>query len=200
MPKTGSCGGANGVLWGSSKNPAPILFWAETYLRNMRREWPRSPLAIVFDIDDTVLAGWPQKKIKPVLDLYRMAQRELNYTIFFVTARLDEAGAEESTRKQLHREGFRDFKDLFLMPKTYLDHPNFSMFKFQMRKKISDRGYYIVLNMGDTWHDLMLLPPFQNHPQFAHKCNQLMKHSKSEYLIFQPPDLSWMAIKFPERR
>ena len=184
---------------GQSKSPGPVLFWGEMYLRRMREEWPNERLAVVFDIDDTALVDSPQRPMPEFERLYHLA-RDLKYSIFFVTARVDMQDNTALTKQQLLENGFGHFDDLFMMPAEYLPHPNFSLYKYKMRQALHDSGYNIVLNAGDTWHDLMLLPPWQTRASHIAKINQLMDSvPRKDYIIFQPPDLAWMAVKFPER-
>ncbi len=186
-------------IQGRSKSMAPVLFWAQMYLQSMRREWPQSNLSVVFDIDDTAIPVRTGTVMPEFKDLYALA-RQLDYFVFFVTARPDVDGNRASTLKQLRESGFDRIDGLFLMPTDHLFAPNFSEFKFSQRKRLFDSGYNIVLNAGDAWHDLMLLPPFQTDPARTAAISQLLTLPKSEYIIFRPPDLAWMAIKFREFR
>jgi predicted secreted acid phosphatase len=181
---------------GRAKRMSPIVYWAQTYLQQMKHSWPNEKLAVTFDIDDTVLSGNPQQAIGDMLKLYTLAV-QLGYNVYFVTARPFVDRNYDSTVEQLHQAGFSLFHGLFLMPESYLDSPNFSHFKYAIRKQLHDSGQNIVLNMGDTWHDLMLLPPFQNDPQIVPKVKSLLKLSNREFVIFRPPDIAWMAIKMP---
>jgi predicted secreted acid phosphatase len=184
-------------VFGQSKNIGPVLFWAQMYLKEMRNEWPNSPLAVVFDIDDTAVSVNTQQVMPEFKKVYDLA-RALNYAIFFITARIDMNGNAQNTMQQLKAVGFTHIDGLFLMPQEYLSEPNFSMYKYRMRKHVINSGYNIVLNAGDAWHDLMLLHPYQTDYQQLSHIDKLMTCSKRNYVIFRPPDVAWMAIKFPE--
>jgi predicted secreted acid phosphatase len=192
-----SKGNSANVL-GQSKKSAPILFWIETYLRRMKNEWPTANLAIVFDIDDTILIGYPQKPDVAVWKLYKLAQK-MGYSIFFVTARVLMNDNYKHTMKQLKELGFGHYNGLYLMGPEYLKEPDFSLYKYRIRQGLHDAGYNIVLNMGDTWHDLMLLTPYRGPSKQVAKISYLTSLPKRDYVIFRPPDVAWMAVKFPER-
>ena len=61
------------------------------------------------------------------------------------------------TYNQLINSGFKTFKKLFLMPINYWYRNGIGLFKFHMRKKIS-QNHQIILNIGDQWTDLFPYP------------------------------------------
>jgi len=185
-------------ILGQSKKAAPILFWINTYLRRMKAEWPNAHLALVFDIDDTILIKNPQQPDLAVRELYRLALK-LNYAIFFVTARVLMNDNYTHTQKQLKKLGFGQYNGLYLMGPEYLKEPDFSLYKYRIRQGLHDAGYNIVLNMGDTWHDLMLLSTYRSETKHLSKIQHLTSLPKRDYVIFRPPDVAWMAVKFPEQ-
>ena len=137
-------------------------------------------LAIVFDIDETSLSNLHQIEallklnsdpggshnpkllntvadnfhdpaIKPTLNLYNYARKN-NVTVFFITGRddYDRAG----TIKNLKAVGFTDWQQLSLRQPAQYDLPA-ETFKTAVRKKITQQGYDIVLNVGDQYSDLI---------------------------------------------
>jgi len=129
-------------------------------------------LAIVFDIDETTLSNWEYEKntnfgfthetwvkykekevctpIKPSLELYKEALKQ-NVTIFFITA------SKESYRQyyepNLRKAGYTKWEAIIFEPTG----SHFSLaeeFKSSMRKKITEEGYRIILNIGDQYSDL----------------------------------------------
>jgi hypothetical protein len=130
-------------------------------------------LAIVFDIDETVLSNYEKAiepdnfvfgplsqaettlelglAIKPSLDLYNAAKAR-GITPFFITGRGESADNRSHTESNLHREGFSDWKQLYLKPSgftgTTVDY------KSGARADIEDQGYRIVASVGDQYSDL----------------------------------------------
>jgi acid phosphatase len=137
--------------------------------------------AIVLDIDETSLNNWPAlrinswtrindgpcdlqkapcgyrawqamaqaKAIPPTLALARRA-RELGVEIFFITGRPERLRA--ATEKNLREQGY-EWKAVVFRPEnpgteTVVDY------KSSERKKITEQGYTIILNLGDQESDL----------------------------------------------
>lgn len=185
-------------IHGQSKSIKPVLFWAEMYLAQQRKEWPHHKLAVVFDIDDTAIPVQTQKVTPEFKQVYDIARKN-NYYVFFVTARVEEGGNGAATLRQLKQSGFDHIDGLFMMPVEHLHAQNFSLYKFEAREQIHRSGYNIVLNAGDGWHDLMLLPPYQPDAQKAKQVAAIVQTlSNRDYIILRPPDVAWMGIKFPE--
>jgi len=129
-------------------------------------------LAIVLDIDETSLSNWKYEKdndfsysseswlkwkleaacpaIKPTLEVYNQAKKQ-NISIFFITG-----GSEkyrEATISNLKKVGYTDYTKLIMEPAD--KHYHFAEnFKAPERKKITEQGYRIILNMGDQYSDL----------------------------------------------
>jgi predicted secreted acid phosphatase len=129
-------------------------------------------LAIVFDIDDTMLNQFDyeiandysqvmkmkleyQKKgmipaNKPVLDLYNFAKKN-DVAIFIISGRYDDM--EDITLINLKKQGYNDYK------KVYFNSPNnpnktAKDYKTAIRKEIQNMGYTIIVNIGDQMSDL----------------------------------------------
>lgn len=181
------------------KSPANVLRWVLAYLYQVRKEFPHTPLAIVFDIDDTVLSGtYPRSYALPhAMAIYKVAHR-LGIKVIFITARVDEDDNTEFTRKELRKLGFSGNDPLYLMPDRYLVHPNFSQFKHGVRDAVERAGYHVMLSMGDTWHDLMLVKPFAR----VDPSSLMRKVGNKVYAVMLPPDPhepACVAIKVPAR-
>lgn len=138
-------------------------------------------LAIVLDIDETSLSNLPSirandygfivsgpctlpqgpcgfgawiqmaraEAIKPVLALTRVA-REHGVAVFFITGRPERARAP--TERNLRAAGY-DWTAVILKPDA-LTVKSAADVKTPERKKIVDRGYTIVVNIGDQMSDL----------------------------------------------
>ena len=130
-------------------------------------------LAIVFDIDDTALsnqkyyietdfeynpASWTKwiesgspSAIKPTLALFNQAKKQ-NIVIFFIT------GGKENRRKyytnNLKKAGYDGWTKLIMAP-TDIHYKSAEEFKAPQRKKISEEGYNIIINIGDQLSDLI---------------------------------------------
>lgn len=129
-------------------------------------------LAMVLDIDDTCLTNFYAFKkrdfsnlpleitegyrhtnlpaIKPVLDLYKKAI-QYGVHVFFISFR--PYSYFETTRQNLNQAGYRHWDQLYLPNQKELKMEP-SVFKTNLRKQIIDRGYTIVLNIGDQESDL----------------------------------------------
>lgn len=175
-----------------------VQLMAEFAVRRLKEHAQQQNRAVVFDIDDTVLFGTAKKqKIHPVLvDIYKTAI-QLGYAVFFITARIDQPGAREYTVKQLQANELGQFNDLFLMPVEYMLGENFSPYKARVRQHLAQQGHNIVLNLGDNWSDLMLLPPYIKGAGARAVQNFIQAHSDKQFIAFEPLDVSYLAIKFP---
>lgn len=137
--------------------------------------------AIVLDIDETSLSNWPayringwaritngpcdvqkgpcgvrawqamaqSKAIAPTLALARRAH-ELGVAIFFITGR--PARLQEPTERNLKEQGY-EWTAVILRPDES-PLPSVVDFKAPERRKITEQGYTIILNLGDQESDL----------------------------------------------
>jgi len=137
--------------------------------------------AIVLDIDETSLSNWPaykangwgrvvngpcdlqqgpcglrawqatgqSKALAPTLKLAKRA-KELGVAVFFISGR--PPNLQEATERNLREQGY-DFDAVILLPAgaTFASAVDF---KAPERKKIAERGYTIILSMGDQESDL----------------------------------------------
>jgi len=125
-------------------------------------------LAAVFDIDETALSNWSQMnecgfcRYKPgtlpsehspaiasVLDLFRYAKAN-GVAVFFVSGRPE--SQRQLTVNNLKEAGYSDWSDLLMRPDGNTEHA--SMLKPRKRQEIVDKGYRIVINVGDQASDL----------------------------------------------
>jgi predicted secreted acid phosphatase len=128
-------------------------------------------MAAVFDIDETSLSNWAamadcgfcsytvqaklysprdhDRAIVPVLELYNFA-RSKRVAVFFITGRHEQERAE--TIKNLNDVGYSGWQELIMQPNDNMKPA--SVFKPEDRKAIQDKGYRIILNIGDQASDL----------------------------------------------
>ena len=137
--------------------------------------------AIVLDIDETSLSNWPEmrvnewarldngpcdlergpcghrawqsmaqaKAIAPTLALAQRA-RELGVAVFFITGR--PAWLRDATERNLREQGY-EWTGVILKPESP-SFPSAADFKAPERRKLTEQGYTIILNLGDQESDL----------------------------------------------
>jgi len=136
-----------------------------------RRE-PDEKLAIVLDIDETVLSNYPQMDredfaynrldwvawvdkaeapaIEPMRQVYREARRR-GVAVIFLTGRSDPA-EKPGTLLNLEREGMDDFLRIFF--KTDQDTaPTAAERKVKRRAEMEAQGWTIIASVGDQFSD-----------------------------------------------
>ena len=141
--------------------------WVET-----RTASPKSgeKLAAIFDIDETSLSGLSEMAqcdfcspsarssifppgrltaIKPVLDLYNFAKSK-GVAMFFLTGRY-ETGREIAT-SNLTAAGYAGWTDILFRPNA--NSQTAALMKAGVRKTVEQKGYKIILNIGDQLSDL----------------------------------------------
>ena len=158
---------------------AAMVAQARAYLEKRARAVPKP--AIVLDVDETSLSNWPayrangwgritagpcdlpkgpcglrawqaagqSRALAPTVALVRRA-RELGVAIFFVTGRPPEL--REATERNLREQGY-EWDGLVLQP-AGASFASAVDFKAPERKRIAERGYTILLSMGDQQSDL----------------------------------------------
>jgi acid phosphatase len=129
-------------------------------------------LAIVFDIDETALSNYrhmlklnfgmiPQLVVEDIekaedpaieatLKLYEYAKGK-GIAIFFVTGRREKL--RDATQKNLKSVGYVKWDGLYLKPNDY-KKKSVIPYKSSTRKLIQEKGYTIVVNIGDQFSDL----------------------------------------------
>jgi len=147
---------------------------AEDYLlKVVQNNHSKQKLAVVFDIDETVISNYEGSKalgfggtppqiiqmtvtgdkepIIPVRDLYYLAKKN-NVSIFFVTGRPERQRA--ITISMLHKTGYKGWKQLYLESNDYkTNHKSAVPYKSNIRKAIEAQGYRIIFSMGDQASD-----------------------------------------------
>lgn len=153
--------------------------------------------AIVLDIDGTLIDLNQTELIHDMYMLYRVATK-LKYHVFFVTARLAMEHGITWTRNQFQQFGIDTYDRIYFMPLSESTQDNFSRYKYYCRQDIVLRyGYPIVLNCGDNWSDLLLMPPFINeggNMQFL----QVINHGvdpQMYHVIENIPDFAPLSFK-----
>lgn len=148
---------------------ADVVAKAERYL-DSRADAVEQP-AIVLDIDETSLSGWEYlveqgfcydeasfrafveerdaPPIPPTLALYEKAVRQ-GVAVFFVTGRREPLRVP--TADSLRRAGFEKWEGLYLKPAE--GSVDTVEFKSGQRRRIEEKGYTIVLSIGDQRSDL----------------------------------------------
>jgi predicted secreted acid phosphatase len=144
--------------------------YLETRFKTIRKE---EKLAAVFDIDETSLSNWDAMQdcgfcaykiqvkysiehdaaITPVLELFNYA-KERGIAVFFVTGRPE--AQRQLTVDNLREVGYSGWTDLYMQaePPPGTPRPPAHEFKPKNRQSITDKGYRIVLNIGDQASDL----------------------------------------------
>lgn len=129
-------------------------------------------LAVVFDIDETVLSGWesiqandfgfiPERwiawsskaeapAIMPVKPVYETALGE-GVAVFFITSRREYQ--RSPTELNLQRQGYVGYARLLMQP-TGGDRLTNEAFKTVARERLAREGYVIIANIGDQQSDL----------------------------------------------
>jgi acid phosphatase len=152
---------------------------ASAYLEERARLVARP--AIVLDIDETALSNWPAFRangwvrivngdcdidrgpcglrawqatgqstaLKPTLELDKRA-KSLGVAVFFITGR--PSNLRDATERNLREQGF-EWDEVILAPAD-ARFSSAADFKGPERKKIVERGYTILLTMGDQQSDL----------------------------------------------
>jgi predicted secreted acid phosphatase len=140
----------------------------EHYLRG---ETPQN-FAIVFDIDETLLSNWPyiyqshfgidqntfatwaetsrDRALHPLQEIFNRAHA-YQIPIFLVTGRDESLRA--ATLRNLEEAGYWGWSGLYMKPSSYRE-VSIIPFKSGVRKMLTERGYDIILNIGDQHSDL----------------------------------------------
>lgn len=118
------------------------------------------PIAVVFDIDDTLIDSSTHEIIVPMMLLYAQIQR-MGIPIYLVTARPPVYWKE--TEDELVRNGINGYERLYMVdhyikPVYHGDRlieEDKAIRKARVRKHIEEKGYDILLNVGDDPGDMM---------------------------------------------
>lgn len=141
-------------------------------LRVARNDFNHKKPAIVLDIDETALSNYrdmqhldfggtieqirndedkgTDEAITPTLKLYRYA-KDHHVAVFFLTGRFEEE--RMVTAENLQKAGYTDFDGLILRDALNRKTTAY-VYKTSFRKQLTEKGYDIVLNIGDQMSDL----------------------------------------------
>ena len=133
---------------------------------------PNEKLAIVFDIDETVLSNWTEisklgmgfyqpledewersekaEAIPGSVALYKQAMAS-GVMVFFITGRPE--AMHDVTAANLRDQGMTEWKGLVLRSKEE-QNETAVVYKSSERRKIVEQGYTIIMSIGDQWSDL----------------------------------------------
>jgi len=128
--------------------------------------------AIILDIDETSLSNYPDMvrldfggtideiradedkaeddAITPTLILYNYAKTH-GVAVFFITGRYEEE--RNVTAQNLEKVGYKNWDGLTLRTGEYKKVPA-AVYKTAMRKQLTEKGYDIIMNIGDQQSDL----------------------------------------------
>ncbi len=146
---------------------------AKDYLMKRIKSNPaHQKLAIVFDVDETLISGYQNMKkndfgeplpylqytlshgneegIPATNELFQFAKAQ-GITIFLITGRSEKIC--KHTMSNLTYLGLSGWMQIYCKPETY-KQKSIVPFKTAMRKKIIEQGYDIVLSIGDQNSDL----------------------------------------------
>ncbi len=158
------------------RQQAQVAKDAQTYLAQRiaenKQTGNKKKLAMVLDIDETSLSGYhyflaenfgftiksfnayirqaKEPAIQSTLHLYNYAKAH-NVAVFFITGRREKL--RQATVKNLLFAGYKNWNGLVLKPSDYNKHSAIP-YKSAARKAIEQKGYDIVITMGDQESDL----------------------------------------------
>jgi hypothetical protein len=163
---------------------------------------------VVFDIDGTLVReDRPEATpIHSMRSIYRAALRN-GCELYIVTARPNMRKASstllhgdvsnlELTKRELDRAGYDStkFRHIHMLPMKDSSAVNYSKYKLERRRDAEEHaGEPMILNVGDQWSDLMLMPPFRKTmPQV------IMKNgTKKSVYDLHPRKYYVLAVKEP---
>ncbi|MDJ0616469.1 MAG: HAD family acid phosphatase [Calothrix sp. MO_192.B10] len=137
------------------KSPAITLDIDETTLSN---DWNLVNPANPYNADswDKWVAQACAPAIPKTLELFDLA-KERNIDIFFITGRHPEQ--KQITEDNLTKSGYQGWNEIFTEPRfseknQFLVFPEAATYKTAARWSLIQRGYRILLNMGDQYSDI----------------------------------------------
>jgi hypothetical protein len=138
-----------------SKDPAYMLRCVKTYLRCKVAELnvPAKSLAVVFDIDETLLyhiESTDELALQPVGRALYTHCKDAGFRIVFVTARLGDPASLDYVQKQLKALDY-ECEALFMVSKEHEQDECPSVCKLRSRLEL---GCTVVLNVGNRCSDL----------------------------------------------
>lgn len=96
------------------------------------------------------------KPVKPTLDIYNIARKK-GFKVFFISGRHPDQ--KTATENNLRKIGYEEWEETIFEPRSsdnpsLLVFPEAASFKTAARWSIVQRGYKIVLNVGDQLSDI----------------------------------------------
>jgi predicted secreted acid phosphatase len=117
--------------------------------QSLRSYVPAENDAVVFDIDDTLIDQKTKQVIQPVYDFYTFLKERM--IIFIITARPDLDKTIEYTKNELTKHNIREYKSIYFRKVSNTD---IRRYKLYARKDILDKGYNILISIGDKEWDI----------------------------------------------
>jgi acid phosphatase len=146
---------------------------ADAWIRQRAASAHGAKLAVVFDIDETVLSNlphmreqdwgydpevwgrWVERSRAPALESVRAVYRTAvanDVTVFFITGRKDYE--KTSTARNLRSQGMGRYAGLVVKPSSFPAGKSAVDFKAPQRALIEQRGYRVIASIGDQQSDL----------------------------------------------
>ena len=124
---------------------------ALSILQRLKSSSPIPPerMAVVFDIDDTLL----NKRTEPLthmVELYRECCR-IGFVPILITARPGFTHSIEVTQMQLQRIGLHGWQHLYFIPPGHRDP---YAYKIAARRNVHENGLQVVMSLGDQPWDI----------------------------------------------
>ena len=104
---------------------------------------------IVYDIDDTLI-NTNGEPITPIINTYHYA-KNIGLTPVIITARPGFTENIHRTKEQLLSHGITGYKYMYFLPHDKIDQ---AMYKLIARKNLHERGYQVVISIGDMPWDI----------------------------------------------
>lgn len=134
-----------------SRNNAAIFDIDETSLNNM--EYIKAhDFGFTMESWEAWIDSAKATPIEPVLELYKFVKQK-GIKVFFITGRYESLNIKnpDPTVKNLIEAGFKDFDGIYFKPRD--KKMKTSEFKSSVRKKLTEEGYFIFINIGDQFSD-----------------------------------------------
>lgn len=157
-----------------AKDVHQVTIQAQNHLLKRVRENKENSkkMAVIFDIDDTLISNYPQIKkidfaqtkkdvnemiagsnvlaIEDMLQLFNLV-KDNKITIILITGRSD--ALRTHTIDELNKVGYKGWDQLYLRTERYQGLTPAS-YKTAIRKSLTESGYDIIFNIGDQSSDL----------------------------------------------
>ncbi len=139
------------VIEDPAKDVPSVIQWLYALIQSTYWDLPEGKGIIVLDVDGTALFTQPDGQVsrnEPIFSLFHDLMM-LNILTAFVTGRTEDL--RNVTRSQLGNFQYQGWIDLMMRPSSEVP---MGPFKTLMRRRLSQRGYRILANIGDRWSDL----------------------------------------------